>query len=130
MSEYTIDIEGASTGDWLYCTKWETVEVTYPKCLSPEQVLELMEKHPILAEVLEEECDDISDGLLKGGSIAFTADKIQYDPDLDLDYWWEHFDNFECGSGWSGIGKKVIIVDGFIFYISLTGSTYTNIGVA
>jgi hypothetical protein len=129
MSDYTIDIAGASTGDDLYCTTWEQVEVTYPKCLSPEQVVELMSKHPILAEVVEDEVDDISNGLVKGGSIAFSADKIPFDPDLDLTYWWKHFDNFEAECGWDG-KNKVINVDGFIFHISQTGYNYTNIGVA
>jgi len=129
MGDQTIDIQGVETGDWLYCTIWEGVQVTYPKCLSEEQVIALMEKHPILAEIIEDECDiEIEGGMFRGVSVGMTADLIpfsQFDEDHTFDY--RDFDNFKSDSGWDG-EDKVILVDGFTFHISLTGCYYTNIG--
>ena len=134
MGNYNIDVSGATANDKVYCTAWTSVLVQFPKGLTVEQVESLMEKHPLLLEVLEEDTGDgdvdVVAGDYTGVALGLTSDRIpfsQFAPNHDFD--WRDFDNYKSDAGWDG-EDKTIEVGGHTFHISVTDAEpYININV-
>jgi hypothetical protein len=134
MGNYSIDISHATAKDKVYCTQWTPVLVRFPKGLTEEQVENLMEKHPLLLEVLEEDtgCGDIDvvAGDYTGVALGLTSDRIpfsDFDENHEFDY--RDFDNYKSDAGWDG-WDKTIQVEGHDFHISVTDAEpYININV-
>jgi len=130
MGDYSIDLGGAGANDKVYCTMWYACYAEYPKELSEDEAVALMEKHPILTEFLDaDDCGDavFEDGEYSGVSLGFTSDEIlfsQFDKDHDFDC--RDFDNFKSDSDWDG-HAKTIVVDGHTFEVSIGGLGYINI---
>ena len=129
MGYHSIDLNGATANDKVYCTMWHSCWVEYPKELSEEQVFDLMEKHPLLLEFLEYDdgCGELEDGTYGAVSLGLTSDEVpfsQFDEDHEFDC--RDFDNFKSDSDWDG-EDKTIVVDGHTFKILLGDVSYVNI---
>ena len=136
MGNYSIDISHATAKDKVYCTEWATVLVRFPKGLTEEQVENLMAKHPVLEDILDNDtCGDgdidVVTGEFTGVALGFTSDHIpfsQFSPDHEFDY--RDFDNYKTYDGWDG-EDKTIQVDGHDFHISVTDAeSYFNINIS
>jgi len=134
MGNYNVDVSGATANDKVYCTMWTPVFVQFPKGLTVDQVENLMAKHPLLLEVLEEDTGcgeiDVEAGDYIGVALGLTSDLIPFS-EFDEDHEFDHrdFDNFKSDAGWDG-EDKTIQVDGHTFVISVDDAEpYININI-